>query len=150
MVETKTYLRRSRVIPSCPFTTAGKDLESKSRREERAKSPGPSNYRPQSACILKKSPSCTIGNTKRVLGAPQGDRATAPGPSDYYIERSITNGPKYHIANRYMKMLSVYHNPGPSDYNFDPNLRLKKNIRVCIGAAKKISCLQPREISPGP
>jgi hypothetical protein len=90
------------------FTTAGKELESKTRREERAKSPGPSNYRPNSAVFLKRSPSCTIGNTKRLLMGPTGDRLFSPGPSDYHIERSITNGPKYHIANRYLKLLQTY------------------------------------------
>jgi hypothetical protein len=102
VVDTKTYLKRSRVIPNMKFTTAGKELESKIRQEERAKSPGPTNYRPKSECFLKRSPSATIGNTKRVLLVP---RTAGPGPSDYNIPRSIGNGPKYHIAKRYLKLL---------------------------------------------
>ena len=147
VVDTSTYLKRSRVIPSLSFTTAGKELESKTRRDERSKSPGPSNYRPQSACFLRRNPSCTIGNTKRILGE---SRVTSPGPSDYNIERSVGNGPRYHIANRYLKLLATYNQPGPSDYNYDPNMRLKRNTRVTIGAAPKVSCLVPRDKSPGP
>ena len=109
VVDTNTYLKRSRVIPSICFTTAGKELEGKTVREERAKSPGPSNYRPKSANFLKKSPSATIGNTKRILMAPQGDRLFSPGPSDYQLEKNTNNGPKYHIASRYLKLISSYH-----------------------------------------
>jgi hypothetical protein len=46
IVDTNTYMKRSRVIPSFCFSTAGKEFESKSRIDERAKSPGPTNYRP--------------------------------------------------------------------------------------------------------
>lgn len=147
MVDTNTYMRRSRVIPNFSFTTAGKELECKSRREERSKSPGPHTYKPKA--LLKRLPSATIGNTKRQLMEPEGDRATNPGPSDYKIERKFDNGPKYHIAQRYLKLLTTY-NPGPSDYNYDPNQRLKNSTRVTIGKAEKVSCLVPREKSPGP
>jgi hypothetical protein len=132
------------------FTTAGKELESKTRREERAKSPGPTNYRPKSEVYLKRSPSCTIGHTKRSLCSPSRDKQKMPGPCDYQIDRSITHGPKYHIANRFLKLLASHRQPGPSDYIYDPNVRLKRNTRVTIGGAKRVSCLIPREKSPGP
>ena len=58
------YKRRSTVI-SCTFNNAGKELEGAQKTEGRAKSPGPNQYRPQSAVVLSKSPSATIGNTLR-------------------------------------------------------------------------------------
>lgn len=58
------YKRRSTVI-SCRFNNAGKDLEGDEKTKSRAKSPGPNNYRPQSAAVLSKSPNATIGNTLR-------------------------------------------------------------------------------------
>lgn len=64
-VEVNKFKKRSSVIPEGTFTTAGKDLESIDKSRERAKSPGPNNYRPQSAAILSRNPSATIGNTKR-------------------------------------------------------------------------------------
>ena len=58
------YKRRSTVI-SCKFNNAGKELEGAGKTEGRAKSPGPNQYRPQSAVVLSKSPNATIGNTLR-------------------------------------------------------------------------------------
>ena len=60
-------MKRTKVIPNFSFTTAGMSIET-SNQKERAKSPGPSCYRPKSAVVLSKSPSATIGNTIRGIG----------------------------------------------------------------------------------
>lgn len=40
-VDTQKFMKRTAVIPKFSFTTAGADLESKEKQQERAKSPGP-------------------------------------------------------------------------------------------------------------
>jgi hypothetical protein len=55
------------------------------------------------------------------------------------------------MAGKYDKNADTsFTNPGPQSYNYDPNMSLKKQPRVLIGAARKVSCLVPREKSPGP
>ena len=147
-VPTDVFRTRRSIIPQMTFTLAGKDPESKKRSEERAKSPGPQHYRIQSATFLSRSPSACFGNTRREIAEKDSKTFRSPGPMDYMISRPVGNGPSYHIAKRYSVKLDLI--PGPSDYNFDPNMRLKVNPRITIGNAKKESCLVPRTKSPGP
>jgi len=49
-----------------------------------------------------------------------------------------------------MKKVDAVLPPGPSDYTFDPNLRLRRKPSATIGAAKKVSCLGGSGLSPGP
>jgi hypothetical protein len=84
------------------------------------------------------------------MGPPE-EIANNPGPSNYFIERPIGNGPKFHIAIKYKNLLGKNILPGPSDYKFDLEKHmLKRQTRVTIGNAKKVSCLVPRDKSPGP
>ena len=77
-VDVDFYKRRSTVI-NCKIGNAGKEKEGKQKSAERAKSPGPNAYRPQSAVVLSKSPSATIGNTRRWQGHHRIQSATTPG-----------------------------------------------------------------------
>lgn len=95
---------------------------------------------------MSKNPSATFGNTKRILIGERSSRLNYPGPGDYRTNTSTNNGPNYHIAQKYNSMKDNI--PGPSDYN--PLDSLKKMPRPTIGHSKKVSCLEPREKSPGP
>lgn len=77
-VDVDFYKRRSTVI-NCRIGNAGKDIEGVEKSAARSKSPGPNCYRPQSAVVLSKSPSATIGNTKRWNGHHRIKSATSPG-----------------------------------------------------------------------
>ena len=98
------------MIPNFVFSTSSKDLEDAGKSKERAKSPGPNHYRPQSAYVLSKRPRATIGNTVREISEKnlsifKQERPKSPGPSDYKRDRSITDGPKYTMARKYVKMM---------------------------------------------
>jgi len=82
------------------------------------------------------------------MNARSKERLLSPGPSDYTIDRSL-NWPSYHIWTKKTNDDKLVI-PGPSDYNYDPMVSLKKQARVIIGNAKKVSCLVPRDKSPGP
>jgi hypothetical protein len=62
-VDTNTYMKQSRVIPSISFPTQMRFSKSQEKFDVRGKSPAPNLYRPKSAAILLSSPSATIGRT---------------------------------------------------------------------------------------
>ena len=78
----------------------------------------------------------------------------SPGPADYAVKpvektetRIVITTARRELIGDLVKKDVL---PGPTDYNYDPNMQLRKNTRVMIPAAKKSSSLVPREVSPGP
>ena len=145
VVSTNVFLRRGTVIPQGTFASSQREG---SLEKVRSISPGPNHYRVKSDVFLKRQPSATIGNTVRAISVKSIDQRTlSPGPADYRTSKPW-NGPKFHFAKKYSKQYET--SPGPSDYRYEALNIMKKQPKVCIGKAAKVSSLVSRERSPGP
>lgn len=76
-------------------------------------------------------------------------RMASPGPMDYRA-RELPKGPCHNIAGKYDQNSAATQEPGPQSYNFNATQSLKVQPRATIGGARKVSCLVPRDKSPGP
>lgn len=86
-VSTDKYLKRNFVIPASSFPISKRDASSR-----RMHSPGPEQYQPNNTSVLNRSPSFTIGTSKRPQIVNPG-KSLSPGPQDYNTNVSTNQGP---------------------------------------------------------
>ena len=135
------YEPKSTTLKNPPVVKIGKSEKSYKSRNV---TPGPGAY------LVKNSDSVNQGVTigKSTRKSPFGENKT-PGPGSYDIRPKETEGPKFSMPGRAVKLL-IKSNPGPGHYDSDLNDFTSKVRAPTFKIGTEIRSERPSSANPGP
>lgn len=135
------YEPKSISLKNPPIVKIGKSEKS---YKARTGTPGPGAYDVKNSSLLNQG--VKIGKSKRDLGNRENK---TPGPGSYDLRPTETEGPKFSMPGRTIKLL-IKSNPGPGHYDSDLNDFTSKVRAPTYKIGKQSRSLRPCSANPGP